>query len=175
MKRLLMWTLVASAVLCRFSVPAYAWDGDRKGFVLGFGAGPGYAENSGGWKNPRGGLQTNLRFGYAPSARWVIHYNGQQFWGRYAMLHPALGCSYYLRDRGPCAFVTAAVGGSYLFSESWIESDGGGRAGLPVFHLGAGYEPVPHLSGELDAVITMTPGSSTRGLNVALMVNILGY
>lgn len=68
--------LAASLLLC---ADAHAFDGQRKGFVLGFGAGPGHLD-FGQEKESTWGVQTDLKIGAGLNDQTLLHYTGKQIW-----------------------------------------------------------------------------------------------
>jgi hypothetical protein len=67
-KYCLMW--IAMTVLF-LSNAAHAWDGNRKGFILGIGVGGGQTDIGDG----EFGLLSNFKIGYAPSDRLLLYWH----------------------------------------------------------------------------------------------------
>lgn len=153
------WTLVVGLVVL-IAVPASAFDGKRKGFVLGGGLGA--APNASWDADPaftsglpenHVGLGANFLIGYA----WdefnmiVAEGNGAAFKTDYrdADAFQGFGGVAFYHYFGPCgaAFFGTIGVGSYAFD--W-ETEGGGSGSLdPGFGLlmGAGYEFTRHVQG----------------------------
>ena len=70
--------LVAAAAAAGLAAPADAFDGRRKGFVLGFGAGYASFDASQFTPDENSGLATRLEIGAGIDDRWIVHYAGKQ-------------------------------------------------------------------------------------------------
>jgi hypothetical protein len=168
--------LLAFAVVTTALAPkAEAFDGQRKGFVLGAGAGYGWLWDPTYDGHEEGhGLATHLDIGVALDDRWILHYAGKQLLNMsdYTHLVPAVGATYYLEDDAPGPFVTGG-GGIGLFTGFGYDDL---TAGFTVFG-GVGYEFVRHWNVEVDYVnmfdVSGGPPVSTHTL--LLTVGVLAY
>ena len=56
-----------------------AFDGERKGFIIGLGVGTGFTSISD-WEEYKFGFQTDFKIGFAPSNSLTIYYNSKVSW-----------------------------------------------------------------------------------------------
>jgi len=173
----LVLLLVCSLLL--LPVVLEAAESDRKGFVLGFGLGHGLTNlttddlfidgsdvRSFGSQAMHLGVATNLKLGYAPTSRWLLHWSALTNWfteSRYSASGSerltmmsgvaGIGATYYARANGPSPLVTIGAGYANLaeFSKSTAENN----LGLGLWG-GVGYEFTRHW----EADVTYTWGSS---------------
>jgi opacity protein-like surface antigen len=142
---LVVWLLVAA--------PVHAFDGQRGGFVLGFGVGPAVtsytqtlyaADGTEMWASDREnqfGIGTDLKIGGGIGRRLLLYYINRVSWFTLDVGHDAIfansvglvGLSYYFQDESPALYVLGLVGLSTWdapFEENWDAQVG--------FGLGAG-------------------------------------
>lgn len=155
------------------AVEAHAFDGHRKGFVLGFGAGPGYLDFSQGIESSFG-VQTDFKIGVGLNEQNLLHYTGKQIWHvendiTYTEALPMIGLTHYMKPEAPSPFVSGGAGLGFLAT---FEDDIGGDAG-PATYLSAGYEFARHWNVELGVAVTWVEGA--RFYNASLTLNVLGY
>jgi hypothetical protein len=163
---------------------AIAFDGQRKGFVLGFGAGPtlynAWDYDDGGSTISALGIQTNLKVGYAFSEQWQLYYAGQQGWlftdgYLLSLLMPSVGFSRYFSPETNSAYLTAGAGPMF-FAVTSIEYGGFGAAvGGASGFLGLGYEFAKHWSVEGNVIGTLLVETDIALIGFAVTVNVLGY
>lgn len=145
---------------------ADAFDGNRKGFILGGGLGLGvtsFTQTVGGFgprltleRGRKLGLQTSFRIGYAPSEYGQIYWSNRVSWfgmennfgNHVAIAHGigGIGVTYYFHPVTPSFFITGVIGFSTWFTlfESYPDIlYGDGISG------GFGYEFVRHWSVEI--------------------------
>lgn len=170
-------TLLAFLILCIILVTTtgtFAWDGERKGFILGLGVGPGIDIHKQkaevlGFEIPDSGIDeskfsifTDFKLGYAPSNILQIYYVNKVCWlkgdwldvrgmdfGYYAdvMILSGLtgvGVTYYFAPVAPSPFISGGVG---LATSLPFESGANSRMGFGFF-AGGGYEFAKHWSVE---------------------------
>ncbi|MDH4222186.1 MAG: hypothetical protein OEV55_01455 [candidate division Zixibacteria bacterium] len=169
--------IIVVMVISFLALNANAFDGKRKGFILGGGIGPGvtllkstvsysswfdeheYSESSD-WES-KFGLITNFKIGYAPSDHVEIYftvkdswYGSTIYWGGLESEDVVMasgfwgpGVTYYFKPEAPSYFITGGFGLSTLSLP--FESDAEIKFGGGVF-AGAGYEFARHYSVELD-------------------------
>ena len=114
-------TLLALLAVLVAASPAAAFDGERRGFVLGLGAGYGYA----GVDDGRSGLSTRLDIGVGLTDRTLVHYAGKQILHSrdgvlFTQAFPLLGVTHFLAEQAPGAYVSGGVGGSLLLEMDHI-------------------------------------------------------
>ena len=167
-------------ILC--STFIYAFDGERKGFIIGGGLGVGYLLNT---TSPGFSLDTdsriifqwNLKIGYAPSNTLEIFYNQRFSW-------------WYQSDKTYTLGLLAAAFTLYFDNTSetdWFVSSGigfvptgRGRStdffGFGLF-AGAGYEFSRHWTVEVDLLYSTVTGnySNADSFGVIVTVNVLAF
>lgn len=183
-------------------VNANAFDGKRKGFILGGGIGPGYTtftQELAGYDPYLGyvtiksdrvnkvGIMTDFKIGYAPTDYYEIYYASKVSWfgmesgaGNVTIANGlgSLGATYYFKPVAPSPFIAGGIGLSTWSApfesstETWV--------GFGLF-AGVGYEFIRHLNAELD-LIWGKPGKTVSGIkvnsnafSVKLTVNALAY
>lgn len=194
--RVLSLTIV---ILMLMAITALAFDGQRKGFILGGGLGFGMTSYTQSLKQGgisitsdrenKGAFNTDFRIGYAPSEQVAIYYVSKVAWFSITNAYDdkvtiasgagGLGCTYYLKTITPTWFLT---GGIALASWSLPFEDNAPDPwqGLGLYG-GAGYEFARHLSLELDLVYgkpdTQEHGvtASANTLSVMFTFNALAY
>ncbi|MGB7062071.1 MAG: hypothetical protein WBF13_06920 [Candidatus Zixiibacteriota bacterium] len=162
-KRCFVWVVVG-LVLFGLVSNAQAWDQQRKGFLLGFGIGPGltsYTQTLAVWDPPGGGtwsfesdrensvgVATDFKIGYAPDNSWAIYYTSKVSWfgmenayGNNVTISNGLGAAgvtYWFQPQAPSPFVAGGIGfstWSLPFEDPAPDSWIG-----PGFFAGGGYE-----------------------------------
>ena len=151
--------------------PAWAFDGQRTGFVLGFGTGPSYFdENPAGTEVGSWGLKLDTKIGFAPSDRIQLHYSGRNHIGRSELFwQPSVLAFYYLEPTAPSLLFAVGTGFSY---RTEIESNGD-RHGYAILG-GIGYEFVPYVYFEFDVAKTVDT-TFASDWNLSLTLGILAY
>jgi hypothetical protein len=169
---------VAGVILVALPNHAHSFDGQRKGFVLGFGVGPGFLQGLGQEHFSRAGFQTDVTIGIGINDQLEFHYTGKQFWYYnedlfFSLANPLVGLSYYLKPQAPSAFLSASAGLSIGVAPS---SDFVATGG-PGFHIGCGFEFARGFSTKFDIVtsIMIADNDKWNPWNFILSVNILGY
>jgi len=165
-----------------------AFDGQRKGFILGFGLGGEYiynnfsSGNSSGPENKVGSL-TEFRIGYAPSNTFLIYYNNKAFGffenilkdmdhmpvagHKTGMLSlSSLSVKKYLPAYRNKLGVTGGVG------SSWSMMDVGSTIGFGLFG-GAGYDISKHFSAEAEIIYLNIGYLDSFGIR--LFINVLAF
>ena len=177
-RRLLLLSITFVGIsLALFASNAHSFDGNREGFVFGFGAGLGILTSPGLDHSNQTGVQTDLTIGVGLSDNVEFHYTGKQFWYSeggefFSLANPMIGLTYYLKPQAPSGFLSASAGPS--IGVAFWEGGGGLLAG-PGFHVGVGYEFSPHWNIKFDAVTAYMPASDWRLLNWIISINFLGY
>lgn len=123
----LLVALIGAFIL--LSIEASAFDGERRGFILGLGIGPGltsykqtvsYAGSSESASESKFGFQTDFKIGYAPSNNLAIYYSSKVSWfgmenimGDNITIANGLAAAafgYYFEEEGPTPFITGGAG-----------------------------------------------------------------
>ena len=190
-------------LLSSLTIPANAWDGKRKGFILGFGIGPGltsFTQELAAWDYYQGwvrvksdrsnkmAIMTDFKIGYAPTDFYEIYYTGKVSWfglenvfGDKVTISNgvgALGATYYFAPQAPSPFISGGIGFSTWSAP--FESGSKTWTGFGLF-VGGGYEFARHMSVEFD-LLWGKPGTTESGIqinsnafSVKATVNLLGY
>ena len=143
---------------------AEAFDGDRKGFILGLGAGvsaistevtvdnDGYHDDS---SDSSVGFSTSLKIGYGFTDQFAVYYLRDAAWFGYDHNDDnfiagisGVGATYYIEPNSP-AYVMAGIG----FGDFANFTEGEGEVGS-AFVLGGGYEVYPHVQAEASYLVT---------------------
>ena len=163
-KRLILVLLLT--VLAVIPTRTHAFDGDRKGFILGFGVGYGAARYSDDFSN---GLATTFKIGGGPTNNYMIYYSNRVvFYGSdMAQGMSAVGVSYFLKPSGPSFFFSGEVG---LANRVRVSSNTSYGTDLGIT-IGAGYEFTPHFM--LEANVMTSDGGDVR--NITLAVSWVGF
>lgn len=203
-KATIIFLLVTIVILSLAASSAFCWNGQRKGFILGFGAGPGITsfdqdiavlDAELGWidvkadRQTKPAIMTDFKIGYAPNNNWEVYYSGKVSWFKARDVFSnevtvadgvdVLGATYYFKPQAPSPFISSGIGVA-----SWIlpfESHPPYTwFGLGLF-TGVGYELVSHMEVELD-FLWGSPGRFTHGIDegsnsfsLKLTFNVVGY
>ncbi|MCX6601474.1 MAG: hypothetical protein NT025_07915 [bacterium] len=182
--------VIVACMVIGLTTHAKAWDGERKGFVLGIGLGPGYTtfkQKFGSYERDRenkGALVTDFKIGYAPTNQLALYWMSKVSW--FSMTYglddkvtttagtAGLGASYYVQPRAPSAFVCGGIGYS---TWSWpFEEDAESWMGLGLT-AGGGYEFARYwnVEGNLIWGNPSKDGCETDFVTFKVTVNVLGY
>jgi hypothetical protein len=138
--------ILATLTILVSASTAFGFDGQRKGFLLGFGLGGGWVRNLSGSPS----VVTDLNVGFAISEQLSLYYAGRQIWVDAKSLdddprtfvswivNHSLGASYYLTAAAPAFFLSCGIGVALV-------DDMGTEAGWAPY-VGAGYEFARHWS-----------------------------
>lgn len=172
--------LIAISILCSTSV--YAFDGERKGFIIGGGLGVGYLLNttSPGFSSDtdsRVVFHINFKIGYAPSNTLEIFYSSRvSWWGQsdrtFSVGLLAAAFTLYLDNTSETGwFVSGGIG---------LVPSGRGRStdffGFGLF-VGAGYEFSRHWTVQVDLLYSTITGdySDADSFGVLVTANVLAF
>ncbi len=153
-----------------------AFDGQRKGFILGGGIGGGSLS----WNGlNKGVFATNFIIGYAPSNSFEIYYtnNGSWFSGSgndYYVGVTGVGVTKYLKPEGKGFYLCGGIGLSIL-TGYWV-FDQGSNTGFGAI-AGIGYDVAKHwrIQGEvMYTSINQTFGTST-GWSFRATINVIAF
>ncbi len=193
MRKSLVIFLILVFVLS-FSSVVSAFDGQRKGFILGFGIGPGYTsftQEVGSISSDRENsfaIQTDFKIGLGTTEQFQIYWQSKVSW--FSMTNAlnndvtvahgfgGIGFSYYLKPETKTLYLTGGLGYS-----SWglpFESNAETWMGLGIT-LGAGYEFSPHWNLEGNLMFgkpsddSMGIDISTNGTTIRAVISYLAY
>lgn len=153
-----------------------AFDGQRKGFILGGGIGGGYLSyhEPFGFSLDKAAIATNFKIGYAPSNTLEIYYTNNMSWFGYYSDSFTIGASCvaitkYLKPEGKGLFVCGGIGIASIFNldENHSESGFGAFGGL-------GYDFAKHWYIQADILYTNL-GSSWYSWGVRVTLNVLAF
>lgn len=178
------WFILFAAIVVLAATEAFAFDGQRKGFILGGGIGGGFLSNkfsAGPFSTTEGEavFASEFKIGYAPSNDFEIYYIGKgSWWGEsdVALLIglSAVGISKYLGTSSTGFFVTGGVGLSAIDApfEEGAEAD----YGFGLFG-GAGYEFARHWTLEADILYNhiSESGIDLNSIGFRLSINGLAF
>ena len=157
MKRIAL--VLAGILLFASAVQVRAFDGQRKGFILGGGLGLGvtsytidsdfFGESD---RFNEFSFMTDFKIGYAPSEQVEIYYSSKgSWWGEdgITFLHSygTAAISYYFLPQSPSFYISGGLGFSSLSAP--FEDNTDTDIGFGIF-FGGGYEFVRHFAVEAD-------------------------
>ena len=181
------------------AISTWAFDGQRKGFILGGGLGLGmtsYTQTIGvgalsitSDRETKGAFMTDFRIGYAPSQKVAIYYTNKVSWFSFTNAYDdeviiasgasGAGCTYSLNSTSPSWFLSGGIAIS-TWALPFEDNAPDQWAGFGLFG-GVGYEFARHVSAELDLVYGK-PDTEEDGINVSastftimLAINVLAY
>lgn len=170
--------LLALIVVLTPPSDALAFDGNRHGFILGFGGGYGglFAVSQNVPDVSGKGVLTELVVGHGVSEQWLVHYSGRQIWGSshgilYTGLFPSVAVTHYTLPKSPSTYLTASLGAAAAGDVAF--DNGRGSVTGPVVFAGVGYETAKHIGFELGGGV-ITSGGGVYGV-VGLTMKALAY
>ncbi|UCB53256.1 MAG: hypothetical protein JSV10_04025 [Candidatus Zixiibacteriota bacterium] len=197
--------VLAGIILLSLASSAHAWDGQRQGFLLGFGIGPGFtsytqtvAASDPSWggtvsfesdRENKAGVMTDFKIGYAPENSWAIYYTSKVSWfvmknalGDNVTIANGLGAvaaCYWFQPQYPSPFVAGGVGFS-TWSVPFEDPAPDSWIG-PGFFAGGGYEFSRNIS--VEGYLSLgSPRDTESGIEVKsdtfsfmVTLNWLGY
>jgi hypothetical protein len=201
-RKALIWALVCLS-LCLVAGPAQAFDGQRKGFILGVGAGLGhtsftqeetvdywgYSESVESDREDKAGVMTDFKIGYAWDNYWAVYYTAKVSWFGMENVYgedvtianglEAVALTHLFKPQAPSWFVAGGLGYS-----TWglpFEDNPPDTWYGPGLFMGGGYEFSRHWSVE-GYLAWGKPNDTEWGVEVSahtfsimLTVNVLGY
>jgi hypothetical protein len=153
---------VIAIVISLAATSSSAFDGNRKGFLLGYGAGVGVSDVGG---DRHTGLHTNLKIGAGISERLLLYYSGN--FGIYGDLwfSPTAAVSYYPFSGASFLYFTGGLGASS--ASGWDEAYAGYN-----FHVVVGVGV--HLSRHWNYELSVLSADSLPTV-ATLTLNVLGF
>ncbi len=176
---------LACILLFAFS-SLYAFDGERKGFILGGGIGAGFNSNTESFNafsetHSRAVFITNFKIGYAPSNTLEIYYTSKvSWWGEsdkiYSLGLSAIATTFYLDNTTETGwFISGGLG--FTTKAAPFEYTGGTSYGLGLFG-GGGYEFSSHWNLEVNllySTITTEREGDLNSFGVLVTFNVLAF
>ena len=165
--------ICAAALLLSLAVSSQlsAFDGQRKGFILGVGFGAGALNYDGrDFSFNKVTFENNFKIGYAPSNSFEIYYANIvsyfETMGRsYASGAACLAMTKYLKPEGKGFFICGGAGFGYFWETDWDTID---ESGFGAFG-GIGYDIGKHWYVQAEVVYTrLETGSHSWGFRVTL-------
>lgn len=161
-----------------------AFNGLRKGFILGFGFGGNYLTYKEPWpvgdfrKLDKFTLATNFKIGYAASNSLEIYWFTTAAWGAFpydtsTIAVGGIGLTKYLNKAGKGFFLFGGVGSSANLDLSTLADDAP-ETGLGLIG-GIGYDIAKHWSIQGDVVYASFSSGERTSLAVRLTVNFLAF
>ena len=150
---------ISIAILLMSAQAALAFNGERQGFVLGFGGGGGVTRFSGpGGCESESAIGTTVKIGYATSDQTMVYWMSRVAWlpdaldSDLTVSHGTggLGVTYYTRPTAPSPFIVGSIGFGNMdlpFEDVPAETSFGIAAG-------GGFELTRHVA--LEGVLTWT-------------------
>ena len=165
-------TIMVLTVLIVTATSVYAFDGERKGFILGFGIGPGYTnfsqEINGLELDSEGkvSIATDFKIGYGFNEQFLLYYENRVSWFKMTSVSDCdfaygfrcaeedvtiahgiglVGMSYYFQTEAPSFYILGSVGVSTWSAPFETNSDTSVGFGISG---GGGYEFTKHWSIE---------------------------
>lgn len=199
MGKMRLFAMFVALTALFLSLRAQAWDDQRKGFLLGFGIGPGFTSftqtlEAGGLsaESPREdkmAVMTDFKIGYAPDNSWALYYNSKVSWFGMKNVFSnnvtvanglgAVAVSYWLKPGAPSPFLATGFGYS-TWSLPFEDERPDTWMGMGLF-AGGGWEFSKHAS--LEAYLCWgKPEDQEFGIEVSadalslmITINYLGY
>ncbi len=171
-----------------------AFNGRRKGFLLGVGLGPGQT-NFGGDPGGKLGINADFKIGHGFSDQTQVYWTAKTSWFRmetgsyygYPFTHKhtiisgfgGIGVSYFLQPKAPSYYLTGGLGystwGRFNSDEQGIDESDFGIG----FFSGVGYEFAPHWSVEVVLIAGNPAYKNTNSLRsvwtIKASFNALAY
>jgi hypothetical protein len=190
-------TKLTILIMLVISTSLFAWDGERKGFLLGLGFGLGYEAYTGvQWDAISSDKDSNKSWAFAASPKigYAFNNNIALVYTRSPLTYnvktstgtdvgiisctEALQVIYFLEDQAPSIFFGLGTGIGYFFDQEVIDEPAMNYSpnSLKGFGLMAsmGFEPFKHITTEL-AVHYRAPQKDASVFAFSLLVSALGY
>lgn len=184
-------------IMVFISTTLFAWDGERKGFLLGLGFGTGYDIYNGiQWDAIGSDKDSNASWGFAASPKIGYAFNNKiaLVYTRYPLTYDVksstgsdvgiISCTeaiqliFFLEDQAPSLFVGLGTGVGYFFDQEVMDEptmnySPNSLKGLGLMAL-VGVEPIKHITTEF-AIHYRAPQMDASVFAFTLLVSVLGY
>ncbi len=190
-------TKLTILIMVLISTSIFAWDGERKGFLLGLGFGSGFDIYNGiQWDAIGPDKESNASWAFAASPKigYAFNNNIALFYTRYPLSYnvksssgndveitsctEALQLVYFLEDQAPSFFFGLGTGIGYFFDQEVFDEPAMNYSPNSLKGLGImasmGFEPFKHITTEL-AIHYRTPQKDASVFAFSLLVSVLGY
>lgn len=184
-------------IMLFISTSIFAWDGERKGFLLGLGFGSGFeAYNGIQWDaiGPDKDSNATWAFAASPKIGYAFNNNIALLYTRYPLSYnvksltgsdvgiisctEALQLVYFLEDQAPSVFFGLGTGIGYFFDQEVMDEPAMNYSPKSLKGLGlmasVGLEPFKHITTEL-AIHYRIPQKDASVLAFSLLVSVIGY
>ncbi|MGB8077812.1 MAG: hypothetical protein WCF09_08055, partial [Gallionella sp.] len=163
------------------STPAFAFDDNRQGFMLGIGGGfttlkaGTYESNGSTWSAPEYGLATSFKMGWGITDQVALSYVQNDSWYReyYSSSAPkqstftigisGIGVTYFMEPTAPCSYILAAAGVGYTATP--FETSDHRETGH-AFMFGGGYEYEKHFTVEGTILVANYDSGAAPAVNL---------
>lgn len=196
MKRKLLFLLVLFVVIS-LSHSAFALDGNRKGFIIGIGAGASYVDMD--FESPytsesKIGLATSLKIGGGITDQFALYYVRNASWFSYQIKAEqvingqtyraegdketfitgisGIGATYYLKTEAPSGYILGGIGIGDVATPFADDSDSESGS---AFMIGGGYEFSPHVHVEGTILMTDIDDAHLKTNAIQVTINYLWY
>lgn len=173
------------------------WDGEREGFILGFGIGVGYDSYTGiQYDSISSKKKDNSSIAFAASPRIGYAFNNQMaiMYSRHPLSYTvesddgndvtitscteALQFFYYFKNSAPSLYLGAGAGIAYFFDEKTFNEpamnySANSLKGPAIYGI-IGFEAIKHVNTEF-AIHFRAPQKGAKEMGVSLMIGVLGY
>lgn len=196
MKRKLLLLLVSFIVISLSNV-AFALDGNRKGLIIGIGAGAAYVDMD--FESPiksesKVGLATSLKIGGGITDQFALYYVRNASWFSYQMKAEyvyngqtlkeeldketfvtgisGIGATYYFKTEAPSGYILGAIGIGDVATP--FADDSHSESGS-AFMIGGGYEFSPHVHAEGTVLMADIDDAHLKTNAIQITINYLWY
>jgi len=170
---------------------SWAFDGERRGFILGLGLGLGQT-SFGGYEGKRTSYNADFKIGHGFSNTTQIYWAAKSSFlsrDRVTSNHPpktesdtwlsgvgSIGISHFFKAHAPCLYITGGIGYSTWAPFSGDDTDAAADMGIGFFS-GVGYEFAKHWSAEIN-IMAGSPSrdeSTISTWTIKASINALAY
>ena len=198
MTRKTMMAVLTLSLMFGIATGGFALDGNRKGFIIGIGGGPGYTTFNQTFKSSsftntsdrqkKRTFMSDFRIGYAPGNLLQIYWMSKVSWFKLKISPEddvilangfgGVGATYSFNSTGPSPFVTGGLG----FSTWALPFEQGAETMIGFGAIaGVGHEFARHWSVEFDLMLGQPSTResvaelTTNALSFKLTLNVLAY
>ncbi|MBI9107809.1 MAG: hypothetical protein JEZ04_13765 [Spirochaetales bacterium] len=190
-------TILTILIMLFISTSIFAWDGERKGFILGLSLGSGFEVHNGiQWDaiGPDTDSNASWAFAASPKIGYAFNNNIAVFYTRYPLTYDlksttgsdvgiiscteALQVIYFLEDKAPSFFFGLGAGIGYFFDQEVMDEPAMNYSPNSLKGLGLmasmGFEPIKHIITEL-VIHYRVPQEEASVFAFSLLVGTIGY